>query len=739
MTNGSEGPDVPSLDAVKPIEDAGTLHAGLMITFLLACLYFCITVTSTTHRLLLLGASLKLPILDVSIPLEGFYVIAPGIIFGAHIYLLLQYHVLIRRLGERWVRILKEDADFFLFPAIPVLRHVFRKEEPFVSLLIRAGLILINVVVPILALCLAQYYFLPYHSVWITLWHQILIFFDLFIIWYFFIIVRFRQFRTRILARRNIVISTGTFLVLFFSWVLAVVPGTCFEYFRDQPLDLLPAWVGFERNLRLSDQLLINEEPSQEVIAAFANRNVDSSNESIYLRFAIGARLQGRNLQYANLEQAKLFNADLRGADLRKAKLVGADLRGANLNPQEYITLLHQSRGILKREAITHVLEHEEFKPTNLDEANLTGANFKGAQLVMASMRHTNLRGAILERLELTGANFSHANLSGARLSGSDLTYARLDGATLQNAHLEGALLDHASLRGAILTDAEALGASFLNSNLEGAQLTGANLSAATFLDANLIGTDLRSTYLHGAVGLRLDKSDLRGAHLGGTCNTIFKTLSDLRSIDFIFPDAVSWGAWRQKVEFYVDGLPSSESAPVLGRFDNATQRTRSPKATELQAGCIGTPFSMPALNRPALIQNFRLLYSNEQLHDAMAYWPPLKDQNQGFEWNENSFNESLATELLKEICNSPGLARTLVLRAAGEYEPGDEVFDIEVAKQITPILGRLPNCTSVREFILERQKEHPGLDLARQIAWRLHKSGSASRSANPFGAERRW
>ncbi|HSS48023.1 MAG TPA: pentapeptide repeat-containing protein [Thermoanaerobaculia bacterium] len=714
----------PEDSAVKPIEDAGTLHTSLMITFLLSCLYFCITVTSTTHRLLLLGGTLKLPLLDVSIPLEGFYVVAPAVILCLHVYLMLQYHVLVRRLLDPLTSRLGNDVDYFLFPSVPVLRHVLREEEPWVSRLIRLGLMLINVALPVLALCLAQYYFLPYHSFLITLWHQTLIVLDLFVIWYFFITVRSHFIETKLLGRRVLTMVGFIGLVSFYSFFLAIVPGTWFEFFTSRSFDL-PSW--FQRNLKIPDQLLISEEPSQEVIAAFVDKNAKSSRDSaIYLRFAVGARLQGRDLRYADLEEAKLFNADLRGADLRHAKLVGADLSGANLNPQEHITLLRQVRSARKSETIAHLLENGDFKPTRLDDANLYGANFEGATLILASMVHTDLQGANLDGLELTGADLTEARLSSAWLAGSELSHVKLDGAALRNTHLEGATLDYASLAGARMAQVEAQAASFVKANLEGAQLAEANLRTASFRDARLSGSDLRRAYLQGVSALDIESTDLRGSHLGAACDVQFKTLSDLRFVDFTLPTPADWKNWRNSIEDRIKSLSRSETQRereiVLTRFDNASRHIPAQGAIEAQAACIGTPHGAEAPNR-----NNRLLYLDEERVGVLENWPPLEHQNHGKAWDEAVFQRDLAADLLSRICKNSGVARSIALRAAQEYAPGDEAFDLELAKQVLSKLKDLQRCSALQEFLDDQRREPNGIDLSRQILWRVRKDRASN------------
>ncbi|EIL9123369.1 pentapeptide repeat-containing protein [Salmonella enterica] len=135
--------------------------------------------------------------------------------------------------------------------------------------------------------------------------------------------------------------------------------------------------------------------------------------------------------------RANLFDANLCGADLRGANLRDANLCGADL------------RG------------------ANLRDANLCGADLRGANLRDANLRGANLRGADLRGANLCGADLFDADLRGADLYGADLFDADLRGANLRDADLYGANLCGANLRGA---------------DLCGANLYGANLPDLTFV-----------------------------------------------------------------------------------------------------------------------------------------------------------------------------------------------------------------------------------------------------------------
>jgi len=89
----------------------------------------------------------------------------------------------------------------------------------------------------------------------------------------------------------------------------------------------------------------------------------------------------------------------------------------------------------------------------------------------MTELQGANLSGAELQGANLSGAHLQGANLWRVQLQGADLGWAELQGANLREAHLQGADLGGAQLQGANLREVALQGA-----NLEGAELQGAML-----------------------------------------------------------------------------------------------------------------------------------------------------------------------------------------------------------------------------------------------------------------------
>ena len=107
-------------------------------------------------------------------------------------------------------------------------------------------------------------------------------------------------------------------------------------------------------------------------------------------------------------------------------------------------------------------------------------------------------------RSQLQGANLSGANLMGATLDYAQLNAAVLDGASLQSAQMQGTLLFGTSIKGAFLKEAQLQGAILSNARLQGVVLQATNLEAADLYCTNLwraenAGVDLNMAWARNA------------------------------------------------------------------------------------------------------------------------------------------------------------------------------------------------------------------------------------------------
>jgi hypothetical protein len=166
----------------------------LWFSFLTFMLYLAIATGTTTHRMLFLESPLNLPVLNIPLPLLGFYILTPIIFVVFHFYMLLNL-VLLARTAKSF-----EDALERAFPNDGKPREAFRmriENTLFVQLLVggrleRQGInanllslmtLITLAIAPVALLLMFEVKFLPYHSEWITWLHRALLSIDLVLVW----------------------------------------------------------------------------------------------------------------------------------------------------------------------------------------------------------------------------------------------------------------------------------------------------------------------------------------------------------------------------------------------------------------------------------------------------------------------------------------------------------------------------------------------------------------------------
>jgi len=444
----------------------------LWISFLVFALYLAIATSTTTHRMLFLESPIKLPVLNIDLPLLGFYILAPIIFVVFDFYVLLNL-VLLARTAKSF-----EDTIQHVLPEDGDARENFRmriENTIFVQLLVggkpeRKGFngallslmaLITLALAPVALILLLQITFLPYHSEAITWLHRGLLLADLLLVWTLWPGYR-RGWGTRLWPQKSWRLAgygVSSAMPLFYAVAIATFPDERMylatkawhsEARRDQWANSFAfggkqdwyAWIAPINALDLRGQSLIDD-------VKLKNINEKNTNEILPSRWEPVLPLAKRDLTEANLSTTDIRQVDFSGAVLNRAilylawaenahfggaQLQGASLIGARLQGARFTSLW------------------------GLGSAQLQGASLDFAQLQGASLFGASLLGASLQGAELQGAELGFADLQGASLRN-----ARLQGASFQNARLQGASFDSAQLQGASLLYAQLQGASFRN------------------------------------------------------------------------------------------------------------------------------------------------------------------------------------------------------------------------------------------------------------------------------------
>jgi uncharacterized protein YjbI with pentapeptide repeats len=455
--------DVDSLE--RSVNDSGVRVSTIWVTFLGLGLYLVVAVGGVTHRQLLLGEQIKLPVLNVDLPLVHFFLVAPALFVIFHVYVLVQVLLLCRTAAayneavEHSIAVARDRARVRQRLANTLFAQIFagspREREGLLGALLRLMARATLVIGPVVVLLIFEVKFLPYQDRLVTLVHRVLIFADLgmiLLLWYG-IFQASHDISWRVFARPSIALFIAIALALFSwlglnylgephaSWMRA---GECGHLLFSDRLEL--PWVDV-----VDDDKLAKMESSASVkgLSAsqgerthdFARRQFRCAN--FYRADFRRVDLTDANLRRANLAYAELQGATLSGADLWGAQLEGAQMQGADLSSVRNRTLGEAGYSVQFESGAD--LRHASLKGAELQGARLTLANMSGADLTFVNLQGAGLFAALLNGADLRWAQMQGADLSRASLRGANLSLANMKGANLSAAHLEGARFDDSS------------------------------------------------------------------------------------------------------------------------------------------------------------------------------------------------------------------------------------------------------------------------------------------------------
>jgi hypothetical protein len=373
--------DVEALE--KSVNDSATRVSAIWVSFLIFGLYLVIAGGTVTHRQLFLEDPLKLPVLNIELPLVGFFFLAPILFVIFHAYVLIQVLLLGRTAAAYNKAVEKahfgteENASIRQRLANTLFAQIFagspRERDGWVGWLLRAMAWITLAIAPVLILLVFEFQFLPYHSGPVTWAVRVLIVIDLAIVLVIWPAVRDpgRDVTLGRVFRQWVALPTAI-VTAAFAWIVLTFPGEPHaewtRYFPDEKARSTARQLGNDLECR-------TQSPVSWVFPSFDRLNLPVVNVVGY-HGEWRRPLRSRDLNCSDLNGADLRSVDLTGSLLRGAYLLQADLQGASL-----------------------------------DYAQLQGASFLGARLRSAWLRHAGLQGASLDAAELQGAFLDLAQL----------------------------------------------------------------------------------------------------------------------------------------------------------------------------------------------------------------------------------------------------------------------------------------------------------------------------------------
>lgn len=419
--------DIKDFKGLKHVEELSKHARTIFLLVLAACVFSWLTIATTTDVGLLTNtASTPLPIINVQIPIAGFYWFAPVILLAFYMYLHFYLQSLWEVLAELPAifpdgRPLDKHAYPWLLSSL-VNAHVQMLKEyrpPFSRLKNGFSIIAAWGLVPgTIAVFWVRY--LPRHD-WVgTVELAVILSFTTVLAIIFYVRMRrtlrgeiFGQVPLKNFWKHRPAYAYGVLFLFILLFGLGVSDGAINGVPKWRDIDspsgykFIPKAFDFHPEFIPRAFDLIN----YDVFADLSGNDISTKPVDYWqigkpdrVESVIGAKLAHADLRFANARQAFLVGADLEMTDLREANLLGANLQGADLR-------------------YAH-LDGADLREANLIEAKLWFANLNGADLRNANLQEADLVGASLWGVDLDGANFYGTNLEGADFQGTDLTGA---------------------------------------------------------------------------------------------------------------------------------------------------------------------------------------------------------------------------------------------------------------------------------------------------------------------------
>jgi uncharacterized protein YjbI with pentapeptide repeats len=601
MANKPDPFDVEALEIA--VNDSATRVSAIWISFLVFSLYLLIAATTVTQLQLLLAQPITLPVLNIALPLWGFFFLAPIMFVILHVYTLLQVLLLGRTTSAyndavaRLELSPEENISLRQRLANTLFAQIFagspREREGFIGWLLRSIVWITLAIAPILVVLAFQFSFLAYHSHIATWTHRLLILVEIavfFLIWPLALDAR-KNFQSpnvwadlKALAviplqlwgpkekrhdawlwlREHAIPLIACIFYLLVPLSLATFPGEPHvNLFTGKALASVHCerWLLHFKPIDLQFDRL--DLPRVDVIDHTKLERIDKATEEAGEHPGEPTFvLRNRDLNCSDLYLADLRRVDLSGSSLRGAWLAYARLKGASL-------------------ASAH-LQGAYLGDAQLQGADLSFAQFQGADLSAALLQGARLTDAQLQGARLSDAQFQGADLSAAQLQGADLSRAQLQGAVLRFTILEATSLGGAQLQGADLTNALLQGADFWDANLDHSVLSSASTwRARNAACSNARATDLRQDTALVVIPVGVTVGMMEQRMLGPNPPSFTVTPDTIE--EFIknaiaeIPDANKALAAAARMRKGLIGDPEKDDAQVIGEvWRNCEVRTSS-------------------------------------------------------------------------------------------------------------------------------------------------------------------
>lgn len=720
------------LDAVrKAVDDAAAVSGTLWLSYIFTLFYLAVAAGAVTHVDLLLNRPVKLPFLNIDLPLLAFFSLAPILFVIAHVYTL-SYFVLLGRKATNYHRALydafpscaekpelseaedqanadERDSRRRLLPSnifVQFLAGPPEVRDAGFGRLLKFIAWATLVFGPILLLLLLQIQFLPYHSSPITWTQRIMLLADLVMLWWLWREILWGRSDLHRWGKPTTIlkmaVASGASVAAFLiSWSVATFPGEWLDEHQLLTSSIIPTrWaeptatlgpiLGSVAKAHLSPKSTPQNNPPKSQTTLLGPNPPPAAQESVrtYEKWCLTQNETDKpptppidltdwlaSTCLASPHDA-LFAGRVDEATRRRTSPFSNTLVLPGFNIFEAQKIDEPTKVAWKKYTI-------DLRARHLDGAILTAATIPRTDFTGATLRR-----AMIDFSDLSYSNFEKSNLEEAHLQGS-----KADRSSFLESNLVGTRLDHGSYVGSTYIRARLIGTNCERSDFRLSSFAEARIQNASFIEAELKGTSFSSAEISVT---RFERAQLQGSDMGAFS---MKTLN--------FSDAILSGAHGAPRESSAILLENTHWTPVYRQ--HARDTTLIPWDRNATRGLKELIMEFPAdENRSFLLSQINdlscsasLLTKNSCNDKLLPEFTPIHFQKKITESriSEKDYDNSILDETAKGICN---LGNNTEIRSAllniffykNLEEINERLIKIGDCKQLENIKIELKNIT---------------------------------------------
>ena len=450
-------------------------NRNALLSFLAVQLYLFATIGSTTDlQLLLSNTAFNLPLVNIGIPIVGFYIFAPVLFLILHFNLLLNLseHVDILHdwQGEQSSKLPSKHRFPYLINIIAYYQaHAGHDGKGLrgggFKLFITKGVAILAIGgFPVALLLFFQYRFSDYQSVWITGLHTLIVLTDLLVLYLYA-----RNFKLPVLTALNqwayrgfMTVVVGFSGVMLLVVILVVHSPWLFVDEEKAGRELPNPW--YMPYIEVSEEQVSPIKDELKNTYSLEVRNQTPKFWNLYKRI----KFENRNFNFANFDRAVMYNVDFRhvnmygitgesvsfqGANFSKVNITKALLQYADFTYSSMNEITFKNTALSNARFTRASIDNLTIDFAYLDRVQFMGANLKGVKASKAYLKESKFNGAYLFDFDLSTSNLFDADFIGVRLFNSEWLNSNIDRANFKGAYFNNIELDFDMLTQMVIED----------------------------------------------------------------------------------------------------------------------------------------------------------------------------------------------------------------------------------------------------------------------------------------------